>query len=431
MRPKSKFLTFVLALFPGAGHMYLGFMKQGVELMVMFLALCMLASIMGIGLGVFIPLFIAYSIFDALKKRNYNVPPNDTSDLDVFYWFGFKAPATKKNLKRRKVLAFVIMLIGAYLIVDGIIFSGLRQLAWYWDENGIFYDIQVYLRVLIVAGLLIFGGVKLLKHVDNIDPEEIPEDTEEKIPVYYQNPAASQPYQNPGYPNRPVPPRAAGPYTQTPPYGANVPPRYPAAGYQRPFAGQSHGQPGVPAGSGATAGVYVPGAFTGAGTAAAASPAMRPPFTGAAPAPGTPGRPVTGKGKVDIDAIIREAAGKQKPPAAKQVEQIAEQATPEKPPSAAADVLPDDATMTKVVPAADGEMADSTVSQADEALFADAPETADEAEPDTNMDDGENYADDAAAMPQTADQPPVLPTVKEVSSQEKLKEILEGKGGGR
>ena len=34
---KNRFWTFLFSLFPGAGEMYMGFMKQGVSLMTLFL----------------------------------------------------------------------------------------------------------------------------------------------------------------------------------------------------------------------------------------------------------------------------------------------------------------------------------------------------------------------------------------------------------
>ena len=42
---KSRILTFLFALWPGAGQMYLGYMKRGVSLMGIF---CLLISITGL-----------------------------------------------------------------------------------------------------------------------------------------------------------------------------------------------------------------------------------------------------------------------------------------------------------------------------------------------------------------------------------------------
>lgn len=49
---KSRILTFLFALWPGAGQMYLGYMKRGVSLMGVF---CLLIAITGfLNLGILI-----------------------------------------------------------------------------------------------------------------------------------------------------------------------------------------------------------------------------------------------------------------------------------------------------------------------------------------------------------------------------------------
>ena len=44
-RKKSKFLTFIFSLLPGAGEMYMGFMKMGVSLMAEFFGIIFLATV--------------------------------------------------------------------------------------------------------------------------------------------------------------------------------------------------------------------------------------------------------------------------------------------------------------------------------------------------------------------------------------------------
>ena len=46
---KNGFWTFCFSLLPGAGEMYLGFMKMGISLMAIFFALCGLSGILNIG----------------------------------------------------------------------------------------------------------------------------------------------------------------------------------------------------------------------------------------------------------------------------------------------------------------------------------------------------------------------------------------------
>lgn len=49
IKRKSRFLTFVFSMLPGAGHMYMGFMKIGVSFMSVFFFLIFLSSWLNIG----------------------------------------------------------------------------------------------------------------------------------------------------------------------------------------------------------------------------------------------------------------------------------------------------------------------------------------------------------------------------------------------
>ena len=63
-RKKNGFWRFIFSLLPGAGEMYLGFMKMGVSLMSLFFVIIAVASYMDIGPMVFIALIAwFYSFF--------------------------------------------------------------------------------------------------------------------------------------------------------------------------------------------------------------------------------------------------------------------------------------------------------------------------------------------------------------------------------
>lgn len=68
---KSRILTFLFALWPGAGQMYLGYMKRGVSLMGIF---CLLISITGFlnlsFLFFLLPVIWFYAFFDTLNLRS-------------------------------------------------------------------------------------------------------------------------------------------------------------------------------------------------------------------------------------------------------------------------------------------------------------------------------------------------------------------------
>ena len=49
MVKRSKFWTVVFSFLPGAGHMFMGFMKQGTSIMVAFFGLYLVSSWLGIG----------------------------------------------------------------------------------------------------------------------------------------------------------------------------------------------------------------------------------------------------------------------------------------------------------------------------------------------------------------------------------------------
>ena len=56
MQRKSGFLTFCFACLPGAGEMYLGYMKRGLSVMIAFWGLIFVASLRNMGiLGILAP----------------------------------------------------------------------------------------------------------------------------------------------------------------------------------------------------------------------------------------------------------------------------------------------------------------------------------------------------------------------------------------
>ena len=70
MKTKSTFLTILFSFLPGAGHMYLGLIKQGIQLMVLFFGTIFLSSLTVSFFGnvfslllFFLPVFFCYSIF--------------------------------------------------------------------------------------------------------------------------------------------------------------------------------------------------------------------------------------------------------------------------------------------------------------------------------------------------------------------------------
>ena len=75
IRKKSSFLTFCFSLLPGAGQMYMGFMKRGVSLMSAFFLLIFLSSWLNLGPLMFaMPIIWFFAFFDT---HNLRAMPDD------------------------------------------------------------------------------------------------------------------------------------------------------------------------------------------------------------------------------------------------------------------------------------------------------------------------------------------------------------------
>ncbi len=118
---KNGFWTFCFSLLPGAGEMYLGFMKMGISLMGLFFAICALSSITQIGV-LSLPALIVwcYSFFHVHNLAGLE----DAEFLNVKDEFLFNLEGildTDKNnvQKHRKIIATVLIILGIYLVWNG------------------------------------------------------------------------------------------------------------------------------------------------------------------------------------------------------------------------------------------------------------------------------------------------------------------------
>lgn len=119
---KSRFLTFIFSMLPGAGHMYIGFMKTGLSLMAIFFFDIFLSSWLDIGPLLFVlPLIWFYSFFDCLNK--VNLSEEQLMLVEDKYLFSFDKLLTldKNVIKKRSLVAGILVLIlGIYLIVNNV-----------------------------------------------------------------------------------------------------------------------------------------------------------------------------------------------------------------------------------------------------------------------------------------------------------------------
>ncbi len=149
---KSKTLATVLSIFPGAGHMYLGLQKRGLQLMAAFLLGIYILDILRLSLFLFlIPIIWFYSFFDALQKVSMQ-GEEELEDTPVISYF----------VNHQKWFGIGMLALGLYYLVANVIIPALAPAlktnlgidieSWYYN----------YFQVSVISILLIGGGLKLL-----------------------------------------------------------------------------------------------------------------------------------------------------------------------------------------------------------------------------------------------------------------------------
>lgn len=114
IRKKSGFLTFCFAFFPGAGQMYMGFMKRGATLMSSFFLLIFLSTWLRMSPLLFaMPIIWFFAFFDTF---NLHAMPDDefyALEDDFLFIPGFsKEKAHLFQSKYRTVFAVILIVIG-------------------------------------------------------------------------------------------------------------------------------------------------------------------------------------------------------------------------------------------------------------------------------------------------------------------------------
>ena len=118
IKKKNSFLTFIFSLIPGAGQMYLGFMKRGLSLMSCFFFIILIGVWLNISpFLVLLPLVWFYSFFDTHNLRS--IPDDEFYAMEDNYLFLSNLPKDKSILlqgKYRNILAVVLIILGSSIL---------------------------------------------------------------------------------------------------------------------------------------------------------------------------------------------------------------------------------------------------------------------------------------------------------------------------
>lgn len=149
---KSRFVTFMFSLLPGAGHMYIGYMTKGIHIMSLFFGTIAAASILHVGIiALLIPIICCYAIFDSVNLCN-KLRGKGNSEITDDYLF---KNLTLNNRKFVKYIAYGAIILGILSL-----FGNVEVIIGREIFSHVFYE---KIRIIVVAVALIVGGIVLLK----------------------------------------------------------------------------------------------------------------------------------------------------------------------------------------------------------------------------------------------------------------------------
>lgn len=160
---KNGFWRFLFSLLPGAGEMYMGFMKMGLSLMTMFFGIVAVATVLEIGPLMFLAVIAwFYSFFHVHNLAG--MPDEEFYAVEDEYLFKLsESEAQGRELVRtyRKVIAIILIVLGVVMTWKGLF----RMLDRYLPSGlwNIINDIGYRLPQLVVGIAIIVLGVYMIQ----------------------------------------------------------------------------------------------------------------------------------------------------------------------------------------------------------------------------------------------------------------------------
>ena len=113
IRKKSKGWTFIFSLLPGAGEMYMGFMKQGVSIMGLFFATIAVAATLNIGpLTIVLPIIWCYSFFNVHNMYSLSDEEFYALEDDYIFYLDRILPINQWSKQQNKIVAGILIIAG-------------------------------------------------------------------------------------------------------------------------------------------------------------------------------------------------------------------------------------------------------------------------------------------------------------------------------
>lgn len=172
---KNGFLTFIFACIPGAGQMYYGYMQRGLSI-AMMLMLCVMAATVVEPLLFLCLVIWMYSFFDTydLIRHMAAGEPKEDSLLVLGNYEEIKKLVPQHN----KLIGWGLIGFGVWALYDLLIGNWVYKILTNVLGYGHAWDIINGIPNLVVCGLLVFAGFKLL----NMHPAK--KNSDDELPPY-------------------------------------------------------------------------------------------------------------------------------------------------------------------------------------------------------------------------------------------------------
>ncbi|WP_342429313.1 hypothetical protein [Neobacillus sp. FSL H8-0543] len=149
---KSKAIATFLSIFPGAGHLYLGLQRRGIQLMAAFLFSIYILDVLRLGIFLFlIPIIWFYSFFDAMQ----NVSKYGEEKIE-------DVPIISYLINHQKWVGIGLVTMGVYYLLMNVVVPVFAPMLERLINIDVMYWLQGYFQTALVCVLLIGGGIKLL-----------------------------------------------------------------------------------------------------------------------------------------------------------------------------------------------------------------------------------------------------------------------------
>ena len=172
---KNGFLTFIFACIPGAGQMYYGYMQRGLSI-AMILILCVMAATVVEPLLFLCLVIWMYSFFDTydLIRHMAAGEPKEDSLLVLGNYEEIKKLVPQHN----RLIGWGLIGFGVWALYDLLIGNWVYRILTNVLGYGYAWDIINGIPNLVVGGLLVFAGFKLL----NMHPAK--KNSDDELPPY-------------------------------------------------------------------------------------------------------------------------------------------------------------------------------------------------------------------------------------------------------